>query len=110
MAKIISCLLNNTALKLNKILNKILKTYKLLITFWLADITKANFIISYYLKLKRAITIIILYKKSKVDYLFLKNYCPIVLKNTLSKILKNVIIKYIANIAKKNMPYYCKAK
>ena len=76
--------------------------YRLLIVFWLANIAKVYFIIGYYLKLKRAIIIFILYKKGKVDYLFLKSYYPIALENTLSKILKRVIVDYIADIAKEH--------
>ena len=49
-----------------------------------------------------AITIYILYKESKADYLFLGNYCLIALKNTLSKILKKVIADCIADMAKKH--------
>ena len=66
------------------------------------DVAKVYFIIGYYLKLKRAITIFILYKKGKADYLFLGNYRPIALKNTLSKILKKVIVDYIADIAEEH--------
>ena len=44
----------------------------------------------------------ILYKKGKVDYLFLGSYRPIALKNTLSKILKKVIVDCIADTAKKH--------
>ena len=42
----------------------------------------------------------ILYKKGKVDYLFLGSYRPIALKNTLSKILERVIVDCIVNTAK----------
>ena len=61
---------------------------------------KAYFIIGYYLRFKRTITIFILYKEGKADYLLLGSYCPIVLKNTLSKILKRVIADYITDTAK----------
>ena len=54
----------------------------------------------YYLRLERAIIIIILYKEGKVNYLFLGSYYPITLKNTLSKILERVIVDCIADIAK----------
>ena len=99
MARTISRFLNNIALKPDKIPNKALKTYRLLIILWLADIAKAYFIIGYYLRLKRAITIVILYKKGKTDYLFLGSYWPIVLKNTFSKILERVIVECMADIA-----------
>ena len=48
MARTISRLLNNIALELNRILNKALKTYSLLIAPWLANIAKAYFTIGYY--------------------------------------------------------------
>ena len=102
MARTISRLLNNTALGLNRILNKALKTCGPLIVLWLANIAKTYFIIGYYLKLKKAITIFILHKKGKADYLFLGSYHPITLENTLSKILKKVIIDYIADIAEEH--------
>ena len=101
MARTISCFLNNTVLKLNKILNKALKTYKLLIVLQFIDITKVYFIIGHYPRLKRAIIIFILYKEGKADYLFLKSYRFIALKNTLNKILKRVIADYIINMAEK---------
>ena len=59
MAKTISCLLNNTVLRLDRILNEALKTYRLLIALWLTDIAKAYFAIGYYLRLRRTITIFI---------------------------------------------------
>ena len=101
MAKTISRLLNNIALGLDKILNKALKTYRLLIIPQLIDIAKVYFIIGYYLRLRRAIIMVILYKEGKVDYLILGSYCPIALENTLSKVLKRVVVDYIAEIAKK---------
>jgi len=48
MARTISCLLNNIALGLDGILNKALKTYRLLIAPWLADVARAYFAIGYY--------------------------------------------------------------
>ena len=101
IARTISRLLNNIVLKLNKIFNKALKIYRLLIVLWLINITKVYFIIGYYLRLRRTIIIFVLYKKGKVDYLFLGSYRPIALENTLSKILKRVIVDCIADTAKK---------
>jgi hypothetical protein len=49
MAGIINRFLNNIVLGLDRILNKALKTYRLLIALWLADIAKVYFIIGYYL-------------------------------------------------------------
>ena len=71
MAKTINYLLNNIVLGLDGILNKALKTYGLLIALQFTDVAKAYFVIGYYLRLKRAITTIILYKEGKADYLFL---------------------------------------
>jgi len=47
MARTISRLLNNIALGLDRILNKVLKTYRLLIVPWLADIARVYFTIGY---------------------------------------------------------------
>ena len=65
IARTISRFLNNIVLELDRILNETLKTYRLLIVPWLADIAKVYFIIGYYLRLKRAIIIFILHKKAK---------------------------------------------
>ena len=67
-------------------------------------IAKVYFIIGYYLRLRRAIIIIILYKEGKTDYSFPESYRPIALENTLSKILKRVIVDRIVDIAKKTHP------
>jgi hypothetical protein len=74
MARTISRLLNNIALKLDKIPNKALKTCGLLIIPWLADIARVCFVIGHYLRLKRAIIMIILCKDSKIDYSLLGSY------------------------------------
>ena len=100
MARTINCLLNNIVLGPDRILNKALKTCRLLIAFWLVDIAKIYFIIGYYLRLKRVITMFVLYKEGKVDYLLLGSYCSIVLENTFSKILKRVIVDCIVDTAK----------
>ena len=103
MARTISRFLNNTVLELNRILNKALKTCRLLIVLQLTDVAKVYFAIGYYLRLKRAIKIIILRKKGKVDYLILGGYRTIALKNTLNKILERVIADYIVEIAKDSL-------
>jgi len=97
MARTISRLLNNTALGLDRILNKALKTCGPLIAPWLADVARVCFIIGYYLRLRRAITTFVLRKEGKADYLFLGSYRPIALENTLSKILERVIADRIAD-------------
>ena len=60
MARTISHFLNNIVLRLNMILNKALKTYRLFIAPYLADIAKVCFTIGYYSRLGRSITIYIL--------------------------------------------------
>ena len=102
MAKTISRLLNNIVPELDGILNKALKIYRPLIVPWLTDIAKVCFVIGYFLRLRRAIIMVVLYKKGKVDYLLLGNYCPISLENTLSKILERVIVEYIVDTAKEH--------
>ena len=100
IVKTISCLLNNTVLGLDRILNEALKTYRPLIVPWLMDIVRVYFTIGYYLRLRRAITMVILYKEGKADYLLLGSYYPIALENTLSKILERIIAERIVDIAK----------
>ena len=80
MARTISRHLNNIVLGLDRILNKAPKTHSPLIVPWLVDVARVCFIIGYYLRLRRAIIIVILYKESKADYLLLGSYCPIALK------------------------------
>jgi len=48
MARTISYLLNNIVLGLDRILNKALKTYRLLIVPYLIDIARVYFAIGYY--------------------------------------------------------------
>ena len=67
MARTISHPLNNIVLRLDKILNKTLKTYSLLMVLWLIDIARIYFIIGYYLRLKKAIITVILYKEGVTE-------------------------------------------
>ena len=66
------------------------------------DIARVYFIIGYYLRLRRAIIMFILYKEGKADYLLLGSYRPIALENTLSKILERVIADRIVDMAKEH--------
>ena len=100
IARTISRFSNNTVLGLDRILNEALKTYRLLIAPWLADVARVYFIIGYYLRLGRAIITFILRKEGKADYLLLGSYRPIALENTLSKILERVIVERMVDIAK----------
>jgi len=102
MARTISRLLNNIVLGLDRILNKALKTYRLLIAPWLTDVARAYFAIGYYPRLRRSIMTVILRKEGKVDYLIPGSYRPIALKNTLSKILEKVIADYIVDIVEEH--------
>ena len=102
IAKIINCFSNNTVLGPDGIPNEALKTCGPLIVSWLVDVARACFAIGYYPKLERAMTIVVLYKKGKADYLLPKSYHPIALKNTFSKILKRVIAKHIVDIVEKH--------
>ena len=74
MARTISRLLNNIVLRLDRIPNKALKTYRPLIAPWLVDIARACFTTGYYLRLSKAIIIVVLRKEGKIDYLFLGSY------------------------------------
>jgi hypothetical protein len=74
IARTISCFLNNIVLGPDGIPNEALKTCKLLIAPWLADIARACFIIGYYLRFGKAIIMVVLYKEGKVDYLLLGSY------------------------------------
>ena len=65
------------------------------------DVARACFAIGYYLRLRRAIIMVVLHKEGKADYLLLGSYRPIALENTLSKILERVIVEYIVDTAKK---------
>src|SRR6266702_1392290 len=102
MVKTISRILNNIVPRLDGIPNIALQTYRPLIAPWLVDVAKVCFAIGYYPRLRRAITIVILCKEGKADYLLPGSYRPIALKNTLSKILKKIIAERIADIAKKH--------
>src|SRR5438445_277552 len=63
MARTISHLLNNIAPGLNRIPNEALKTCGLLIAPWLADVARVCFVIGYYLRLRRAIIMVVLHKE-----------------------------------------------
>jgi hypothetical protein len=102
MARTISRLLNNIVLGPDRIPNKALKTYRLLIAPWLIDIARAYFTIGYYPQLRRSITTVVLRKEGKVDYSIPGSYRPIALENTLSKILEKVIADHIADTAKEH--------
>jgi len=97
ISKLIRSFLNKKVLKLNSILNKVLKVAALVIVKNLAKVASYYFASKIILKsLKKFITVV-LYKEGKKNYSLLGSYRLITLKNTLIKVLK----KYIANIISK---------
>ena len=74
MARTISRLSNNTVPGLDRIPNKALKTCGPLIIPWLINIARAYFAIGYFLRLRKAMIIVILHKEGKTDYLLLGSY------------------------------------
>jgi len=93
--KLIKSLLNNKALGLDSILNKVFKVVTLIIIKNLIEVTSSCFINRIILNSFKKSIIIILRKKEKKS--LLGSYRLITLKNTLVKVLK----KYIANIMSK---------
>ena len=86
---------NGKALGLNKIANKVLKeVYKELVLYLIEAFTVVVYF-KYYSKIKKFITIVALYKDSKVDYSFINSYRPITLKNTIVKVYKKLLVTLI---------------
>ena len=65
-------LLNKKALGLDKIANKVLKEVYKKLVLYLIEVFTAAVYLRYYSKIKKSITIVALYKNSKVDYFFYK--------------------------------------
>ena len=93
--KTINRLLNKKAAESDRILNEVLKRIASEISADLIQKICTAFLCSllptYY---KESITII-LYKKSKKNYLLLRSYRLITLKNILTKVIKKVLVTYI---------------
>jgi len=102
ISKLIKSLLNRKVLKLNGILNKVLKVVALIIIKNLAKITNYYFYSRIILRSLKEFIIIILYKKGKKDYCLLNSYKLITFKNILVKVLK----KHVANIIFKAIKKY----
>jgi len=100
--KLIRSLLNNKALGLDSILNKVFKIATLVIAKDLAKIASYYFTNGIIPESLKESIIIVLYKEGKKDYFLLDSYRLITLKNTLAKVLK----KYIANIILKAAEKY----
>ena len=70
---------NKKALGLNKIANKVLKEVYKELVLYLTEVFTVVVHLRYYLKIKKSITTVALYKDGKADYFFYKQlppYCP----------------------------------
>jgi len=97
ISKLIRSLLNKKVLRLNSILNKVLKVAALVIVKDLAEVTSYYFASGIILKSLKEFITVVLYKEGKKDYFLLGSYRLIALKNMLAKVLE----KHIANIISK---------
>jgi len=102
ISKFIRSLLNKKALRLDSILNKVLKVAALVIVKNLAKIASYYFASRIILKSLKEFITVVLYKERKKDYSLLGSYRLITLKNMLVKVLK----KHIANIISKAAEEY----
>jgi len=102
ISKLIRSLLNKKALRLDSILNKVLKVAALVIVKNLIEVASHCFTSRIILKSLKEFIIIVLCKERKKDYFFLGSYRLITLKNMLVKVLE----KYIANIIFKAVEEY----
>jgi len=97
IGKLIISLLNEKALGLDGILNKVLKVVALVIAKDLAEAASYCFTSGIILKSLKESIIIVLCKEEKKDYSLLGSYRLIALENTLVKVLE----KHVANIISK---------
>ena len=100
--KTINRLLNKKTAESDRILNEVLKriTSEINVSLIHSICTALAYsLLSAYFK---ELTIIILYKKSKKDYLLFKSYRLITLKNILAKIIKKVLVTYLSYIAEEH--------
>ena len=65
------------------------------LTLYLTEVFTIVVYLRYYLKIKKSITTVALYKDSKVDYFFINSYRPITLKNTIVKVYKKLLVTLI---------------
>ena len=89
-------LFNKKALGLNKITNKVLKEVYKELALYLVEVFTIVVYFRYYFKIKKFITIVALYKDSKVDYSLINSYRPITLENTIVKVYKKLLITLIS--------------
>ena len=89
-------LLNGKALGPDRITNKVLKEVYKELVLYLAEAFTVVVYLRYYPKIKKSITIVALYKDSKVDYSFINSYRPITLENTIVKVYKKLLVILIS--------------
>ena len=90
-------MLNDKALKLDNILNEILKKVIYIIKDNLTLTISMYFVSEVTLKIFCKFITVILRKKRKKNYLFLSNYHFIALKNTIIKLIKKLVTEQIIN-------------
>jgi len=100
--KLIRSFLNNKALGLDGILNKVFKVVVLVIIKDLAEIASHYFASGIILKSLKEFIIIVLYKERKKNYSPLGSYRLITLKNTLVKVLEKYIVNIILKTAEEH--------
>ena len=87
---------NKKALGLDRIVNKVLKKVYKKLVLYLVEVFTAVVYLGYYLKIKKFITTVALYKDGKADYSFINSYRPITLENTIVKVYKKLLITLIS--------------
>ena len=88
-------MLNDKTLKLDNILNEILKKVTYIIKNDLAHTVSKYFINKITSEIFCKSIIVILRKKRKKDYLLLSSYCLIALKNIIAKLIKKIVAQQI---------------
>jgi len=101
ISKLIRSFLNNKVLKLNGILNKVLKVVILITVKNLIEVASYCFINRIILKSFKEFIIVVLYKKG-FFFSLLGSYRLITLKNMLAKVLEKHIANIILKVAEKH--------
>ena len=96
--RIINKLTSNKASELDNIINRVLKKTLSIIQHHLLALMQTSFDNDHFLIIFKTITIVILRKSDKLDYIKSNTYRSIVLKNTLEKIMKSIITNLISYI------------
>ena len=93
--KTINRLLNEKTAESDRILNEVLKRIILIICAGLTQEIYTAFMCSLLLTYYKKLITVILYKKSKKNYLLFKSFKLITLKNMLIKVIKKMLITYL---------------